>query len=82
MNLLRKYLGLVWMLLGPAIILFLVISAAQNIGGESKSDISKPVPWLIIILIFTPIAAGLMVFGWYAYRGEYDKTDVVAFDES
>ena len=60
------------MLLGPAVILFLAISAAQNIGGSSTSDISKPVPWLIIIFIFTPIAAGLVVFGWFAYKGEYD----------
>jgi hypothetical protein len=28
--------------------------------------------WVIIIAIFTPIAVGLMIFGWYAFRGEYD----------
>ncbi|MEY2639633.1 MAG: hypothetical protein RIR90_1115, partial [Bacteroidota bacterium] len=29
-------------------------------------------PWIIIITIFTPIAIGLVIFGYYAMKGEYD----------
>ncbi|WP_439554804.1 DUF6814 family protein [Dyadobacter sp.] len=28
--------------------------------------------WFIIILIFIPICAGLVIFGYYAWKGEYD----------
>jgi hypothetical protein len=73
MKQLKKYLGLVWMLLGPAMVLILVTGAVQNINAEGKTDISKPLPWIIIISIFTPIAIGLMIFGWYAWKGEYDR---------
>jgi uncharacterized Tic20 family protein len=73
MNSLKKMLGVVWFLLGPAIIYLLVHSAIANIDLNGKSDINKPIPWLIIILVFTPIAIGLMIFGYYALKGEYDK---------
>ncbi len=65
-------MGLIWMLLAPVIIFFLVISAVHNIGNGTK-EINQPVPWIIIITIFTPIAIGLMIFGYYALKGEYDK---------
>jgi uncharacterized membrane protein YhaH (DUF805 family) len=67
-----RYLGILWMLIAPAVIYFLITGALHNIGHGTK-DINKPVPWIIIIAIFTPIAAGLFVFGYYAWKGEYDK---------
>jgi purine-cytosine permease-like protein len=72
MNTVKKIMGLIWMLLAPVIIFFLVKSAVHNIGNGTK-DINQPVPWIIIISIFTPIAIGLMIFGYYALKGEYDK---------
>ena len=72
MNVIKKIMGLVWMLLAPVIIFFLVKSAVHNIGNGTK-DINQPVPWIIIITIFTPIAVGLMIFGYYAFKGEYNK---------
>ena len=74
MNQLKKLMGFVWIIIAPVIIFFLISSAVNNIGNGTK-DINKPIPWIIIITIFTPIAAGLMVFGWYAIKGEYDKVD-------
>ena len=65
-------MGLIWMLLAPVVIFLLVNSAIHNIGNGTK-DINQPVPWIIIIAIFTPIAIGLMIFGYYALKGEYDK---------
>ena len=72
MNQLKKIMGFVWMIIAPAIISFLISGAVNNIGNGSK-DINKPIPWVIIITIFTPIAVGLMIFGYYAIKGEYDK---------
>ena len=61
------------MLIAPVIIYFLVSSAVHNISIGGTKDINKPLPWIIIITIFTPIAIGLMIFGYYALKGEYDK---------
>ena len=72
MNAVKRFLGLIWILLGPAIIGVLINSAYQNIDAAGKSDINKPVPWIIVIAIFTPIAIGFVIFGWYAWKGEYD----------
>lgn len=73
MKTLRRLLGLVWLAAGPVIFFFLLKVAIENIDPAGKADINKPVPWIIIISIFTPIAAGLMIFGWYAWKGEYDE---------
>ena len=72
MNTIKKYLGIIWLLLGPAVIFFLVNGAIQNIDPAGKKDINNPIIWIIIIAIFTPIAIGLVIFGWYALKGEYD----------
>lgn len=75
MNNLKKILGLVWMLLGPVIMIFLIHQAYEKIGlaaaGIAKTNTT--LQWSIIILIFIPIAAGLVIFGKYAWNGEYDK---------
>ena len=66
-------MGLVWMLVAPVAIYIMVASAIQNISSGGNKDINQPIPWIIIIVVFTPIALGLMIFGWYAFKGEYDK---------
>jgi hypothetical protein len=73
MNAIKKVLGIVWLLLGPAVIYFLLSGAVSNIDSQGTKDINNPVIWIIIIAIFTPIAIGLMIFGWYAFKGEYDR---------
>ena len=73
MNIIKRLIGILCMLLGPAVIAVLLLSAFQNIDLAGKSDINKPIPWIIIIFVFTPIAIGLMIFGWYAWKGEYKR---------
>jgi hypothetical protein len=73
MNVIKRWLGILWMITGPVVILVLLKSAVENINSAGKGDINKPVPWIIVIAIFTPIAVGLMLFGWYAWKGEYDE---------
>jgi len=72
MNSIKKILGIIWLLLAPVVIFFLVSGAITHIDPAGKKDINNPVIWIIIILIFTPIAIGLMIFGWYALKGEYE----------
>ena len=71
MQQLKRFLGILWMILGPATIFVLVYGAVTNINLAGNEDINKPLPWIIIIAIFTPVAIGLSLFGWYAWKGEY-----------
>lgn len=71
MDNIKRLLGFLWMILGPVTILALLWGAATYINAGNK-DIHKPMPWIIIITIFTPVAIGLTIFGWYAVKGEYD----------
>lgn len=72
MKAVKKILGLVWMLLAPAIVFLLLQGAVTHIDLNGTKDINNPVIWIIIITIFTPIAAGLFIFGWYALRDEFE----------
>ena len=72
MNAIKRYLGIIWLLMAPVVIYFLVAGAISNIDPAGEKDINNPVIWIIIIAIFTPIAIGLMIFGWYALKGEFD----------
>jgi hypothetical protein len=72
MNAFKRYFGLLFLLIAPLVIYELVDGAINNIDMAGKKDINNPVIWIIIIAIFTPVAIGLVIFGWYAFRGEYD----------
>lgn len=74
MNRLRKMLGILWMGVGLCLIIFLQrragaeVAAALKIG---KQVIDTQIFWYTILPVFAPISAGLCLFGWYAFRGEY-----------
>lgn len=72
MNAFKRYFGLLFLLIAPLVIYELVSGAIAHIDTAGKKDINNPVIWVIIIAIFTPIAIGLIIFGWYAFCGEYD----------
>lgn len=73
MKSIKKYLGIVWMITGPIVIFVLFNTAIHHIEAGGAADINKPIPWIIILAIFTPIALGLSVFGWYAWKDEYNS---------
>lgn len=75
MTLLKKYLGLLWMALGPVVIIFLITQASDKISASTAgiARMNTSLQWGIIILIFIPICAGLVIFGYYAWKSEYDK---------
>ncbi|MFL5746293.1 MAG: DUF6814 family protein [Niastella sp.] len=71
MNQLKKWLGIVWMLLGPVAIYYLIKTAAAEI---SKNPVTNTIiQWAVFVIIFIPIAIGLIIFGYYAFKGEYDR---------
>jgi hypothetical protein len=73
MNTIKKYLGLVWILLAIFAFIKLINAAYNNISSHGNLDINKPLPWIIIITIFTPIVIGMILFGWYAFTNEYNE---------
>ena len=72
MNTLKKLLGVVWMLLAPAIICFLVYQANLKIMAAGESTKANVIlQWAIILIIFIPICIGFFLFGKYAATNEY-----------
>lgn len=71
MNAVKKYFGIIWILLGPLAIYYLGTTAASEIA--KKPDVSTKIQWGVFVVIFIPIAIGLMIFGYYALRGEYTR---------
>jgi len=71
MNILKRYAGLLWIIMGPLAIFYLIKTAAEEIA--KKPVIDTKIQWIVFVVIFIPIAIGLMMFGWYAFKGEYDR---------
>ena len=70
MNQIKRILGFLWIILGPAAIYYLIKTGADEIAR--KPVIDTKVQWGVFIVIFIPIAIGLVIFGYYAAKGEYD----------
>lgn len=71
MNTIKKFLGVVWILLGLAAGYYLIINQALPKFNSSKSD--DLIPAIIYAFILTPIiVGGLIIFGKYCLQGEYD----------
>jgi len=94
MNTVRRIFGVIWMLLAVASLYFIVSSAlsafdsasakiatattdAMKIAAEAAKT-NTILQWSIIIIIYLPIAFGLIVFGKYALAGEYDRNKQLA----
>jgi hypothetical protein len=71
MNTIKRFAGIVWILMGPFAIFYLIKTASEEI--TKKPVIDTKIQWIVFVVIFIPIAIGLMIFGWYALKGEYDR---------
>jgi len=70
MNLLKRYAGIIWILMGPLGIYYLIQTALSEIA--KKPVIDTKVQWSVFVVVFIPIAIGMVLFGYYALKGEYD----------
>ncbi|THU41618.1 hypothetical protein FAM09_05840 [Niastella caeni] len=70
MNSLKRWLGIVWLILGPVTIYYLIKTAADEIA--KKPVIDTKIQWAVFVIVFIPIAIGMIIFGYYAIKGEYD----------
>jgi purine-cytosine permease-like protein len=69
MNAIKRFAGILWIILGPVAIFYLIKTAAEEI--TKKPVIDTKIQWIVFVVIFIPIAIGLMIFGWYALKNEY-----------
>jgi len=70
MNSIKRFAGILWIILGPLAIFYLIKTASEEI--EKKPVIDTKIQWMVFVAIFIPIAIGFMIFGYYALKGEYD----------
>ena len=71
MNTLKRLLGIVWIILGPVVLFWLIKTGASEIA--KKPIIDTKIQWGVFIGIFIPIVVGLVLFGYYSLKGEYDR---------
>ena len=71
MNNIKKFAGIIWIVLGPLAIFYLIKTALEEIA--KKPVIDTKIQWIVFIVIFIPIAIGFMIFGWYALNNEYQQ---------
>jgi len=70
MNQLKRILGIVWIVIAPVTIYYLISTGMHEM--EKKPVIDTKIQWLVFIIVFIPIAIGLILFGVFALKGEYD----------
>lgn len=78
MNAVKKSIGLLLLVLAPALVSLMTWQAIDKIGKSAEGAARNNVilQWGIILIIFIPISIGLILFGWYALKGEYsDRAD-------
>ena len=71
MNALKRIAGVLWIVAGPLAIYYLVRTAIDEIN--KKPVIDTKIQWAVFVIVFIPIAIGIIIFGVYAIKGEYDQ---------
>jgi hypothetical protein len=71
MNSIKKILGIAWIIAGPLAVYYLVKTAVHEIAKNPVMD--TKVQWIVFIAVFFPIAVGMVIFGYFALKGEYDE---------
>jgi hypothetical protein len=70
MKFIKKWLGLVWMGIGPVALFFLLKMAFAEIAAKPLID--TKIQWGVFVVIAIPIAVGMVIFGYYVFKEEYD----------
>jgi hypothetical protein len=71
MNIIKRLFGIVWIALGPLALYWLIRTGVSEI--TKNPVINTKMQWGVFIVVFIPIAVGLILFGYYALKGEYDR---------
>lgn len=74
MNTIKKYLGLLWIVIAVSTYSILLKTSIEQINAKPVAD--TIIQWSIFAIIFLPIAIGLVIFGWLAWKGAYEQLPV------
>jgi len=70
MNIIKKYLGIIWIALAIVVMYFSIDIFGGKLSSGKQEDL---VFGIIIFFILLPmIVTGLTIFGWYALTDEYE----------
>lgn len=72
MDAVRKIFGFIWMLGAIALAVLLPYFAFDRLLSTQASQ-EDYVFWIVIVTIFIPIIVGFILFGFYAFKGEYNN---------
>jgi len=70
MNQIKRLAGIIWIILGPVAVFYLIKTAFAETARKPLID--TKIQWGVFVVVFIPIAIGMVIFGWYACKGEYD----------
>lgn len=73
MEQLKKYLGIVWILLGIYVGYERVTDSLTKIASDKLED--RVFGWVILCVLAPIVTGGLILFGKYALDGEYNSKD-------
>jgi hypothetical protein len=76
MNTIKRYAGIIWIILGPIAIHYLLQTAGSEIA--KKPGLDTQIQWGVFVTVFYPIAIGFILFGLYALEGNYDHIPEVS----
>lgn len=74
MNTIKKHLGLLWIVVAVSTYSILLKTSIEQINAKPVAD--TIIQWSIFAIIFLPIAIGMVIFGWLAWKGAYDQLPV------
>ena len=65
------------MILAPLAVILMFEQAGEKISlaTEGVARTNTALQWGIILLIFIPVSIGMVIFGYYSLKGEYDQME-------
>lgn len=74
MGIIKKIIGVLCMIIAPIAVYLLATNGIAKMNAALPADKTNAITqWSILIIIFTPVMAGLLLFGWYAVKGEFEE---------
>jgi hypothetical protein len=68
----KKWMGVVLMVAAPLIVAFMCWQAFDKISiSDEAHRLNTILQWTIILIVFIPVNCGLVIFGYYAWKGYF-----------
>ncbi|SOD82102.1 DUF6814 family protein [Spirosoma fluviale] len=71
MKAIKKYMGVVWILLGLLVAYDRIMDSLVKISSEKLED--NVFGWVVLLVLVPIVVGGLITFGRYALAGDYDE---------